>query len=434
MASITTATPRVGSIAWWKAGVKPAGSAGHVAYVEQVVSANEIILSQDSWNGDFSWTRIVKTGGGWPSGFVHFRDVALLNTRAPTVTGTSKVGSVLTATAGTWSQAGAVFSYQWMQDGAPITGATATTFTPTLAQQGKAITVRVTAVKLGFPNTPATSAATTAVLPGVLTNTARPTIAGEPQVGETLSASTGTWNPAAQSLAYQWQADGVAIPGATSRTLVLGPDRAGQAISVAVTAAKTGYAAVTTTSTPSAAVAPGTLTLPAAPTVAGTTQPGHVLTLVLPQAPPQSRVAVQWMRNAVPVAGATGRSYTLTAADAGARVLAQVTVTRPGYRTLTTRTSWSAVVRATPVITVTTQRLKRRVAFAATVTATGVRPVTGLLQVRSRGKLLKQVTLTNGVARATLTRLPRGTRVYRFRYVTSTKVTGGRVDRRITIR
>ena len=37
--------PAVGSVAWWKAGVYPAGSAGHVAYVEKVVSANEIIVS-----------------------------------------------------------------------------------------------------------------------------------------------------------------------------------------------------------------------------------------------------------------------------------------------------------------------------------------------------------------------------------------------------
>src|SRR4051794_27918557 len=34
MASITNQTPTVGAVAWWKAGVPPAGSAGHVAYVE----------------------------------------------------------------------------------------------------------------------------------------------------------------------------------------------------------------------------------------------------------------------------------------------------------------------------------------------------------------------------------------------------------------
>jgi len=103
MASITDGTPAVGAVAWWKAGVSPAGSAGHVAYVEEVVSDTEIIVSQDAWGGDFSWARITKTSSGWPSGFVHFNDVALTNDAVPVVTGAAKVGSTLTASAGYWS-------------------------------------------------------------------------------------------------------------------------------------------------------------------------------------------------------------------------------------------------------------------------------------------------------------------------------------------
>ena len=38
MSKITDQTPRVGAVAWWKAGVVGAGSSGHVAYVEKVVS------------------------------------------------------------------------------------------------------------------------------------------------------------------------------------------------------------------------------------------------------------------------------------------------------------------------------------------------------------------------------------------------------------
>jgi len=434
MSRITNGTPSVGSIAWWRAGVKPAGSAGHVAYVERVVSANEIIVSQDSWHGDFSWTRIVRSSGtGWPSGFVHFRDVQLLNTRAPAISGTPKVGSVLTATPGTWSQAGTAFTYQWMQNGAPITGATNTTLTPQLAQQGKAITVRVTAVKLGFPHTPAVSLATAAVMPGVLTNTVKPVVGGDARVGQTLTATPGSWNPAPQQIQYQWRAGDVPIAGATQPTLALGPEQAGQAVSVAVTAVKTGYAPVTTVSVPTAPVAQGTLTLTALPSVEGSPQPGRTLTLVLPQAPPKSRVSVQWMRASLPVAGATGLRYQVTAADAGSRLLAVVTVSRPGYKTLRTRTTWSPVVRATPVIRVSTTRGKHRLAVYATVTATGVRPVQGVLQVRSHGKLLSQVPLRYGVARATVIRLPSGARTFRFRYVTTAKVAGGVVKRRITI-
>ena len=151
MSRITNGVPRVGAIAWWKAGVKPAGSAGHVAYVEKVISANEVVLSQDSWNGDFSWTRITRSGGGWPSGFVHFRDVPLRLTAGSRISGFAKVGSALRASAPRWSPAATAVSYQWFQNGAAIAGATGATYVPTNAQLGKALSVRVTGTRYGYP-------------------------------------------------------------------------------------------------------------------------------------------------------------------------------------------------------------------------------------------------------------------------------------------
>src|SRR3954467_7003323 len=47
MPRITDGTPRIGAVAWWKANAGPAGSVGHVAYVEKVVSADQIVVSQD---------------------------------------------------------------------------------------------------------------------------------------------------------------------------------------------------------------------------------------------------------------------------------------------------------------------------------------------------------------------------------------------------
>ena len=120
MPGITDQTPKVGAVAWWRAGVYPAGSAGHVAYVEQVISSTEIVVSQDSWGGDFSWARITKSGSGWPSGFVHFNDVALKNVARPSVTGTPKVGGTLAATPGTWSPGSPSTTYQWIVGGKPL--------------------------------------------------------------------------------------------------------------------------------------------------------------------------------------------------------------------------------------------------------------------------------------------------------------------------
>lgn len=433
MGAITNSTPAVGAVAWWKAYVSPAGSAGHVAYVERVVSADEIIVSQDSWGGDFSWARITRTSRGWPSGFVHFNDARLINTVAPSVTGAAKVGSVLTASPGVWNPAGAALTYQWRAEGVNVAGATGPTFTPTSAQQGKRITVGITASRLGYPATSVVSTATTAVQPGVISNTVAPTVTGEPRVDSTLTANPGQWNPVPDKLRYQWRADGVVLQGATAPALSLPPSLVGKALSVTVTAEKSGYAAVGATATARSAVLPGTLSVTAAPSVNGVPQPGHTLTLVPGDVPAQASAAVQWLRAGVPVVGATGATYPLTRADLGSRVSARVRLTRAGYTALTTRTPSTPVVRSTPTIKVTTQPGTGRLLVSATVAAEGVSPVAGVIRVRSRGKLLREVPLRNGVAKTTLTGLPRGTWTFRFRFPTTPTVSWGSVERTIRI-
>ena len=71
-ASQTNDAPAVGSVAWWG---QAFSSTGHLAYVEKVVSANEIIVSEDNWGGDFRWRRVTRSGGLWPNGFIHLKDV-----------------------------------------------------------------------------------------------------------------------------------------------------------------------------------------------------------------------------------------------------------------------------------------------------------------------------------------------------------------------
>ncbi len=310
-----------------------------MAYVERVVSANEIIVSQDSWGGDFSWARITRTSSGWPSGFVHFNDVRLVNTVAPTIKGIAKVGSALTASPGTWSRSGLVFTYQWLQNGAAIAGATGPSLTPKLAQRGKRITVRVTASSLGFATTSVVSAATAAVQAGVIENAATPTITGEPRVDSVLTATSGTWSPAPDLLTYQWKAAGVPIQGATQPTLTVDPSLVGKPLAVTVTAARTGYADVSATSTRTAPVSAGQLTVLAQPTVKGSARPGQVLTIGQPGVRPEPARAIEWLRGGKVVKGATGPRYRLTAADLGSRVGVRVRLTRPGYDTLTTRTT-----------------------------------------------------------------------------------------------
>ena len=78
-ASRTDDAPAVGSIAWFG---QSFSSTGHVAYVERVVSANQILVSEDNWGGDFRWRSITRSGGLWPDGFIHFKDQGV-STPAP---------------------------------------------------------------------------------------------------------------------------------------------------------------------------------------------------------------------------------------------------------------------------------------------------------------------------------------------------------------
>ncbi len=88
----------------------------------------------------------------------------------------------------------------------------------------------------------------------------RPSVIGSAQVGATLTAGVGSWDPAAETFTYSWQraygSGGFqAIPGATRSTYAVAPNDLGDTIRVIVTATNPdGTAAVI--SPPTAAIAP----------------------------------------------------------------------------------------------------------------------------------------------------------------------------------
>ncbi|MEV7699585.1 hypothetical protein AB0O62_23975 [Streptomyces sp. NPDC086779] len=85
-------------------------------------------------------------------------------TKAPTVSGTAKVGKVLKAARGTWTPAPSSYTYQWYAGGKAIKGATKTSLTLRTAQKGKKITVKVAARRTGHSDGSAVSKATKAVV------------------------------------------------------------------------------------------------------------------------------------------------------------------------------------------------------------------------------------------------------------------------------
>lgn len=89
--------------------------------------------------------------------------LAPVNTVAPTITGTATEGLTLTSTNGTWLEGGTI-TRQWLADGVPLSGSTATTLVLGAAHVGKKISVRVTNTN-SRGSTTVTTAETAAVAP-----------------------------------------------------------------------------------------------------------------------------------------------------------------------------------------------------------------------------------------------------------------------------
>jgi hypothetical protein len=264
-----------------------------------------------------------------------------LTAPVPKITGVVKVGSMLTATAGTWGPSPVTLKYQWKAGGVAIAGATASTYKPVAANLGKALTVTVTGSKAGYTTTSKTSLATAAVAAGTLTAPA-PTITGVVRVGSTLTVSAGTWGPSPVTLKYQWKAAGVAIAGATASTYTPVAANLGKALTVTVTGSKAGYTTASKTSVATAAVTAGALTAPV-PTVSGVVQVGSTLTATAGVwGPAPVTLRYQWKAAGVAIAGATASTYRPLAAHAGKTLTVTVTGSKTGYTT-TAKTSLATV-------------------------------------------------------------------------------------------
>lgn len=169
------------------------------------------------------------------------------NTALPTISGKAKVGWTLTGTDGTWTPTPATTTYQWLANGAPISGATSTKLKVGPSLVGKAITFRVTVSADGFLDATATSAATAKVTRAPFAFAKGPRIAGTPKVGKVLTARIGTLAPSPTSVRYHWLVDGRRIPGATGAQVRLLQRWAGHRITVKVRYVRAGYETRTVT-------------------------------------------------------------------------------------------------------------------------------------------------------------------------------------------
>jgi hypothetical protein len=194
----------------------------------------------------------------------------------PRVAGTPIEGTRLRARNGPWTGTTPFrFTYRWLRcdttgggvngvNCSAISGATGQTYVLRHADVGHRIRVRVTATNSEGSAT-ATSNATevvqAAAVAGPPRATTTPTISGTPQVGQTLTANTGSWAGAQPfTFSYRWRrcdrtggscAD---IGGATAKTYVLTSADLDTTLRVRVTA-RNSRGSASSTSAPSAVIA-----------------------------------------------------------------------------------------------------------------------------------------------------------------------------------
>lgn len=196
----------------------------------------------------------------------------------PTIEGGTAMGEVLTAAAGSGVD-GVDRAYQWRADGVPIIGANTSALVLRSRLVGKRITVAVTSSKAGYLPVTRVSTATPPITGGTLISGV-PTVEGSAVVGATLSVHRGTWTPGT-TFAFQWFADGVALPGETGLQFVLASAHVGARISVELTGSRAGFVAVT-----KASAETDTVSASPSPTPTSTPTPTPTSTSTPTPAPP----------------------------------------------------------------------------------------------------------------------------------------------------
>ena len=190
--------------------------------------------------------------------------------------------------------------------------------------------------------------------------TGAPIISGTAQVAETLTADTsgiadedGLDNA---TFSYQWLADDAEIESATSVTYTLAEDDGGKTIKVRVSFTDDGGNEEALTSAVTAAVAAEPNTpVTGAPTINGTAQVGETLTVDTSNIADEDGLtnvaySYQWLAGGADIEGATGSSYTLTAAQEGQTVQVRVSFTydADGEETRTRLTSSATAAVSAP--------------------------------------------------------------------------------------
>jgi hypothetical protein len=239
--------------------------------------------------------------------------------------GTIRVGTYAKLTKDQF--AGSKVTYQWLNDGEAIDGATAYRYLITPDDFGHNIRVAVVKTTAGVAQTLVSKSVEFEA--GIIKKAPTPGVKGKAVVGSTLTAVARTWTTDVE-LAYQWYADGSAIDGATEETFELTADLVDAAVSVGLTGTLAGYATVEKVSA-ELTVKPGTIRFTTKPSISGDLLVGETIELDAGALSIEgAEVTYVWSRNGEEFDN-TEASYTLTAEDYLKRISVKVVAVAEGY-------------------------------------------------------------------------------------------------------
>jgi hypothetical protein len=207
------------------------------------------------------------------------------NTAPPQIVGTVRQGSGIAASTGAWSNAPTSFAYQWYRCSSScsaLAGATHETYVVTSGDAGQKLKVVVTATNAGGSSAQDSSQASVGSLPsGAPAAQAPPAVSGTAKLGQTLTATSGSWSGG--SISYGWlrcdtTGGSCSAIGAGGSTYTLVRADVGSTLRVEVTAAN-GSAASTAVSPHTGVVSAGSAPVNTSlPSISGVLADNAVLT------------------------------------------------------------------------------------------------------------------------------------------------------------
>ncbi|UNK47322.1 fibronectin type III domain-containing protein [Arthrobacter sulfonylureivorans] len=267
----------------------------------------------------------------------------VVNTVKPSISGKTTQGQTLTVSPGSWTS-GTTLTYQWVRNGAAISGGNEIGYSLTSDDLGKRITVTVTGSKPGHKSASATTPQTAVITQDTVSNSKRPAISGKAIRSQTLKASTGSWT-AGTKLSYQWKRDGQTIKGATRSSYKLATADVGKRVTLTVTGTKTHHKSRAVTTAKTAKVVNPKLSNSKRPTISGTPKVGKKLTAKAGKWTSGSKYSYQWLRAGQSIKGAAKSSYKLSAKDRGKKISVKVTAEKPGYISVSVTSKSTAKVK-----------------------------------------------------------------------------------------